>query len=651
MREHLQAALGDRYRIERELGRGGMASVWLARDLRHEREVAIKVLHAELAGSIGIDRFVREIRVTAGLQHPGIVAVLDSGSFPGPNSMVLPWYAMAYIPGASLRARLEQERQLPIDEALRITETVAAALAAAHASGVVHRDIKPENILLAGGQVYVADFGIARALIETGGERLTSTGVVIGTPAYMSPEQATGDVIDARTDQYALACVLYEMLTGEPPFTGPTAQAVMARRIAEPARSIRTVRSAVPGAVEAAVLRGLERIPVDRFPGIVAFATALRGGEVTVPRRAVAKQRPRLPAWVAGALVLALAGGWLLARRRAPDPQSVALVQRGRAEYSKRTPAGTMAAIQEFGAAIARDSNNADAWAGLAETYARAYLRRLVVPGTSTDSVLRLAVGAADRALAADQRNANAWLAKAIVAQQLDQTDDRPVLRAVERSLALDSAKAQAWHVRAIADAESGDLARAIGEWRRAVGSDSSYVEGVAFLATGFFFAGQFDSAAHWADSAVALDPTYLLARTTQGYIAAMRGDWPRGRAAYETARRISTGLETANALAGRALVEAGAGFLPEARRYMQQAESAAAVFRPAALHTAVYFAGTYLAMGDTPHALRWLEAYSPREDLHFQLHLRCDPLLARGRDVQRFTALVDTAVAGGRCR
>ncbi|HTO73463.1 MAG TPA: protein kinase [Gemmatimonadales bacterium] len=651
MIDHLRAALSDRYRIERELGRGGMASVWLARDLRHERDVAIKVLHAELAGSIGIDRFVREIRVTAGLQHPGIVAVLDSGSFPGPNAIVLPWYAMVYIDGASLRARLEQDRQLPIEESIRIAENVAAALATAHRSGVVHRDIKPENILLAGGQVYVADFGIARALIETGGEKLTSTGVVIGTPAYMSPEQATGDVIDARTDQYALACVLYEMLTGEPPFTGPTAQAVMARRIAEPARSIRTVRSAVSGSVEAAVLRGLERIPVDRFPDITAFASALRGGEVTVPSRTVQRPRARWPAFAAVALVLALLGGWLLMRKRAPDPESVALVQRGRAEYAKRTAAGTTAAIGEFSAAIARDSNNSDAWAGLAETYARAYLRRLVVPGTSTDSVLRLAVMTSDRALSADQHNPNAWIAKALVAQQLDPTDTRPVLRAVERALALDSSRAQAWHVRAVADAESGNLQRAIGEWRQSVRTDSSYVEAVAFLATGFYFAGQYDSAARWVDSAVALDPTYLLARVTQGQVAVMRGDWPRARAAYETARRISTGLETANALVGRSQTEAAAGHLPDARHYMQQAESLAAEFHPVALHTAVYFAGAYLAMGDTAHAFRWLQAYSQREDLHFQLHLRCDPVLAKLRSDARFVAMVDNTISEGKCR
>jgi serine/threonine protein kinase len=244
MRDQLAAALSDRYTLERELGRGGMASVWLARDLRLDRPVAIKVLHPELAGAIGVERFVREVRVTARLQHPGVVPVLDSGSFAGPGGIELPWYAMAYVPGESLRQRLDRERQLPVEDALRITGEVADALAAAHREGIVHRDIKPENILLAGGRAWVADFGIARALVETGGERLTSTGIAIGTPAYMSPEQATADLVDARTDQYSLATVLYEMLAGEPPFAGPTAHAIMARRVAGPPRPIHPVRPA-----------------------------------------------------------------------------------------------------------------------------------------------------------------------------------------------------------------------------------------------------------------------------------------------------------------------------------------------------------------------------------------------------------------------
>ena len=289
MRDHLNAALGDRYLVERELGRGGMATVWLARDLRHDRVVALKVLDPALAGAIGVERFLREIRVTARIQHPNIVPVLDSGVCPGPGGESLPWFTMTYVAGESLRQRMNRERQLPIEDAIRIAESAAAALETAHKSGVVHRDIKPENLLLAGDHTYVADFGIAKAVLDTGTERITSTGVVIGTPAYMSPEQASNDVVDERSDQYALATVLYEMLAGEPPFSGATAQAVVARRLAEPARPIRPVRATVAAPVEAAVLRALERVPADRFASVSDFAAALRSPRR--PRRRAARKR------------------------------------------------------------------------------------------------------------------------------------------------------------------------------------------------------------------------------------------------------------------------------------------------------------------------------------------------------------------------
>ena len=290
-----------------------MAVVWLARDLRHDRPVAIKILHQELAGAIGVDRFVREVRVAARLQHPNIVPILDSGVLSTRGGSSLPWYAMAYLEGGSLRARLSREQQLPIDEALRITAAVADALHAAHRQGIVHRDIKPDNVFLSGGQVYVIDFGIAKALIETGGEQLTSTGLAIGTPAYMSPEQATAGRVDARSDQYSLATVLYEMLTGEPPFSGPTAQAIMARRLAEPARPLRTVRPTVPPAVEGAVLRALERVPADRYPDVTGFVAALQGGRSSSGRA----RRGRTPAHAGSGLCGGDAGHSVRARAEA----------------------------------------------------------------------------------------------------------------------------------------------------------------------------------------------------------------------------------------------------------------------------------------------------------------------------------------------
>jgi tetratricopeptide (TPR) repeat protein len=632
MRDQLNAALADRYAVERELGRGGMASVWLARDLRHDRSVAIKVLRQEVAGAIGVDRFVREIRLTARLQHPHIVPVLDSGVLTGPNAILLPWYAMAFIAGESLRTRLDRERHLPVEQALHITEQAAAALHAAHRDGVVHRDIKPENLLLADGQTYVADFGIAKALIETGAERLTSTGLAVGTPAYMSPEQATAQAVDARSDQYSLASVLYEMLAGEPPFTGPTAQAITARRLTEAPRPVRPVRSAVPVAVEAALLRALERIPADRFPDLATFAAALRG--TRAPGRPLSRSRVSLGLRALGGTVLIAAvtlGGWLMWHRpRAAggvrDPEVVTLYQRGMRGYYKRTSEGASEAIRTFAAAVQRDSTYTEAWSGLAKVYIQAYARRFVFPGMERDSVLRLAVAAVDRALLLDGRNADAWLTQGMVSRQVDPTALAPAIRSLRQALAIDSSSALAWHFLAASLAESGNMDGALAAWRRSVMADRSYTEGLAFLALAFYWRRQYDSAMHWADSALALNPNFLLGRTAAGYIAVEQGNVARGAAAFEAARRLSTEVEVVNALAGNALALARGGSTREARRMLQLAESLATAYSPAPLHTAVYLAQVYAALGDPNHAITWLRRYTPREDLHFQLHLRCDP-------------------------
>jgi serine/threonine-protein kinase len=267
----LRAALADRYRIERELGAGGMATVYLAHDLRHDRKVALKVLRPELAAVIGGERFLAEIRTTANLQHPHILALFDSGSVDGTV-----FYVMPLVEGESLRGRLTREKQLPIDEALRIAAEVADALEYAHGHGVIHRDIKPENILLHGGHALVADFGIALAASNTGGSRMTETGMSLGTPQYMSPEQAMGERdLDARTDVYALGCVAYEMLTGEPPFSGPTAQSVVAKVMTERPAGIVKRRGRVPAHVEDAVLTALEKLPADRHASAREFAAAL----------------------------------------------------------------------------------------------------------------------------------------------------------------------------------------------------------------------------------------------------------------------------------------------------------------------------------------------------------------------------------------
>jgi serine/threonine-protein kinase len=271
--DQFTAALADRYRIERLLGAGGMATVYLAHDVRHDRKVALKVLKPELAAVIGAQRFLAEIRTTANLQHPHILSLFDSGEIDGSV-----FYVMPFVDGESLRDRLTREGQLPVADAVRITREVAEALQHAHAHGVIHRDIKPENILLQSGHAVVADFGIALAVSKTGASRLTETGMSLGTPQYMSPEQAMGErTLDARTDVYALGCVLYEMLAGEPPFTGPTAQAIVARVLTEEPRPLLAQRKTVPLHVAAATETALAKLPADRFASASEFAAALGG--------------------------------------------------------------------------------------------------------------------------------------------------------------------------------------------------------------------------------------------------------------------------------------------------------------------------------------------------------------------------------------
>ena len=336
--DRLSRALADRYVLERELGRGGMAAVFLATDLRLGRQVAIKVLPPEIREAIGSERFAREVQLAARLSHPHIVPVFEAGEADGVS-----FYAMGYVEGETLKDKLEREGPLGLEEAVRLTTEIGEALQYAHERGVIHRDIKPANILLAHGHAQVADFGIARPMDSAAaGESLTATGVSIGTAEYMSPEQAAGERrIDARSDVYALAAVLYEMLSGEPPFTGPTAQAIVARVIADPPRPIRTIRPNLPPEIEAAVNAGLAKMAADRPSSAQAFVkrltTPLAG---TSPQRSLAV--PRIAAVGVGLAIVAL-GIFLVARRhpvtRAPvlPPAGMLLVPGG----SYRTGGGT----------------------------------------------------------------------------------------------------------------------------------------------------------------------------------------------------------------------------------------------------------------------------------------------------------------------
>jgi eukaryotic-like serine/threonine-protein kinase len=326
----LTNALSGRYTVDREIGAGGMATVYLARDVKHGRQVALKVLNPELGAVLGVERFLSEIRVTAALQHPNLLPLFDSGEAEG-----LLFYVMPFVEGETLRRRLEREKQLPVDEAVRIAVAVANALDYAHGHGVIHRDLKPENVLLQHGQPVVADFGIALAVSNAGGGRITQTGLSLGTPQYMSPEQATGDrVIDGRTDIYSLAAVLYEMLAGEAPHAGGTAQAIIAKLMTEEVRPLTVLRRTVPPHVDTAVRRALQKLPADRFASASQFADALTSpGAVTSPQGATASaaataatsvdRRSRVlqaVPWAIAAAALSLAA-FVFATRERPSPR------------------------------------------------------------------------------------------------------------------------------------------------------------------------------------------------------------------------------------------------------------------------------------------------------------------------------------------
>lgn len=340
--EKLQSSLAGRYAVVREVGAGGMATVFLARDVKHDRHVALKVLRPELGAVLGVERFLSEIKVTAHLQHPHLLPLFDSGEVDG-----LFFYVMPFVEGESLRARLDAEHQLPMEEALRITRAVASALEYAHKQGVIHRDLKPENILLQHGEPVVSDFGIALAVSKAGGARVTQTGLSLGTPQYMSPEQATGDrVVDARSDIYSLAAVLYEMLVGEPPHAGKTAQAIMARVLTEKTQSTRLMRDTVPEHVDAAVLKALAKLPADRFASAAEFAAALKSPVFTGATSAAAAHSGG-PGSQAGVVRASGLRGWW-SRARPMFPWAIVAIALAALAQAKCGPAPRPAPVVRF---------------------------------------------------------------------------------------------------------------------------------------------------------------------------------------------------------------------------------------------------------------------------------------------------------------
>lgn len=387
---------------------------------------------------------------------------------------------------------------------------------------------------------------------------------------------------------------------------------------------------------------------------------ALTGLEEPVAMVSVAptrRQRRGIPAIFAGLLVIALLIGGLLSKRsdqspaaqvpaHGPSAEVVALYQRGVHEYDRRIDPGVTEAIAAFSAAIARDSTYSLAWSGLAKAYYRAYQRRITLPGMSGDSVLRLAVSAADRALATDSNNADAWLARAQVSRGIDPTDVAPAIRAAQRALLLDSTSAPVWHELAAAAVDQADLGSAVKYWRRSLAVNPRYTQALAYLGMTNYWLGNLDSAAAWADSAVTVDPTFVFARTTTGRVAIGQGDFVRAVAAFEAAWRLATDVEALNARMGVALAQAEAGNRAAALAELRETEDTVLGFASIPLHTAVYRAQVYAALGGVREAVRWLERYQVRRDLHFQLHLRCDPSLDPLAGDSAFRALL----IGPRC-
>ncbi len=616
MIDQLNNALRGRYRVEALVGRGGMATVYRAVDLRHERVVAIKVMNPDFAATVGRDRFLHEIRVTARLTHPHILALFDSGEADG-----LLFYVMPFVEGMSLRQRLGTAPRPSLAEVRKLAREVADALSYAHAHGVVHRDIKPENILLAGyspsdvrssWNTLVADFGIS-TVTATGGQHLTVTGLAVGSPQYMSPEQAFGERVDQRTDVYSLGCVVYEMLEGAPPRGVP---------------SFKT--PGLPTALTRAVVRALAHDPAERFADARDFADAIDAQAPASARRWV---RPLVWATAATLVVSAAVASARWNRAPAPVPHAtrdtlaMALYQRGRANIAIRNGPTVSEAFSQFSRAIERDSGFALAWSGLARASQLAVLMGFPIQGLSTDSLIAVAISASRRAVALDSAPAEVWIVRARVMETVEPTSRTAALNDLRRALARDSANGEAWFALGRVYEDLRDSAGARVAFYRAVQLAPANVELLSFLALHHRYTRQPAIGLKWADSALAFEPTSSIARSAAVLLAVQADDVRLAEQHLFALQGVSHGRERVTALTAAARVAAAKGDLAAARRNALAAEQ---LVDSATLtkHESVFLADAFAAAGDTARAYRWLAAFSPRNDVHFQLHLWRDPAL-----------------------
>jgi tetratricopeptide (TPR) repeat protein/tRNA A-37 threonylcarbamoyl transferase component Bud32 len=601
--ERLNVALADRYRVDRELGAGGMATVYLARDLRHGRDVAIKVLDPDLAATVGADRFQREITIAARLQHPNILTVLDSGDADGQL-----WYAMPFVEGESLRARLAREGELSIEDAIAIAGEVAGALDHAHRQGVVHRDIKPENILFSNGHALVADFGIAR-VVDDATSRLTATGLAVGTPAYMSPEQATGERnAGPASDIYSLACVTFEMLTGEAPYTGANARAILTKRLTDPVPSPRRLRASITPALDREVMRGLSPTPADRQATATSFADALKAATLDTAGRPRARFRIPIAAAVLGAVIVAVL---LFSSTREPD--TPADVQQGISLLARRTPAAAMEAMAAFERALAADSSDAEALAGLSYTYALFADWGWEYPGRNAPELRARALDHAERAIAADSGSASAWMSRAYILTLNDPYRLDGAIASFRRSLGIDSLTAEGWYQFGQALMQLGEDSAAADAYRRAFALDPNRPMALMSLSALSLKAGRVAEAKGLIDSAVAASPTVTspYVRVVRGRIALLQGDT---RAARDEAE-LALALDTSYTIPARSLLVAVAhaeGDTAASRRDLERmvADAGDAAISPT---TARYLAAAQISVGQLQAALSTIERARPR--------------------------------------
>ena len=633
----LNSALADRYRVEREIARGGMATVFLATDLRHDREVALKVMHREIAVALGRERFLREIKLAARLSHPNILTVHDSGEM-GDRL----WYVMPYVEGESLRDRLNSQGKLAVDEAVSLTREAADALGYAHSLGVVHRDIKPENILISRGHAVIADFGIARAVDVARDDALTTAGTALGTTAYMSPEQALGEGVHAGSDVWALGCVLYEMLSGKPPF-GSSGREVVTRALTDRPVPLRSLRLDVPEDLERIVDKALARDKSDRYANGSELVEALDSYRAGRGPRIDRKQVIRIGAIVVAAVLVIVAVTMVMSQRPEPpvaraarpaeinserlssDSAARELYKIAKIEQMRRTASSMARAIGLYSQVIGRDSTYAPAWARLAGTAQISYVRGYSIPGIPRDSLLALAVGAAARAIELGPDDAAAWLAKGRVSRLIDPVDNGPVLFAIRKSVTIDSTDATAWFDLGLAEQESLNDSAARAAWLRSAELNPGDVQTLAFIALHYLWNDDYERGLKWADSAIKLDPTYQVSRIASGQLNVALGRPLEALRHLDVVLRLAVGREKVNALSVMAKAQAALGDRGKARETVAIATGLFDMGKPV-VHEAAFGGAALAAIGDTAAAVRLMKTYSPRGDLHYQLHLKRDP-------------------------